>query len=190
MNSTPTDGNFTNNLTMTQADSSALPSWLTYDASTSNITATNPDTLGNTTYTITNTYTGSFNETFTLTTNLIISVIDPTAVTNSTNNSTTNSNTTNTNKNDDSHCLNASSEAICGVLVTAIFLGVLGTIAIVAVTIYCKCKGKSSSRDIEKVNGDEAEAIEQEYQNEIEDEAPETEAQGMRRVYQTEDNRV
>ena len=144
MTTTPNNGTFTNSLSFAQSQAAALPSWLSFDTTTANITATNPDTLGSDTYTITNTYTGVYGETITFTTDLNITVIDPSTVNNTTPNNT-NTNNTNTNttsssgsNSDEDHCLGASSEALCGLLVTLIVVGALLPIIGIGVIVYCK----------------------------------------------------
>ena len=136
INTDASDANFTNSLTFSQSEGQSLPSWLTFDASTTNVSVSNPSTGGSDNYNITNSYTGVLGN-FTLDRILTISVIDD-----STNNNTNNNNTNNnTNTNDDEdHCLNASSEALCGVLVAVIAVVALLSIIAIAIIIYCKFK--------------------------------------------------
>ena len=101
MMTSPNNGSFSNNLTFAQSQSNALPSWLSFDSSTANITSADPDTLGSDTYTITNTYTGVSGSSITFTTDLNITVIEyiapNTTETNTTETNTTETNTTETN---------------------------------------------------------------------------------------------
>ena len=141
MTTTPNNGSFSNNLTFAQNQSNSLPSWLSFDSSTSTITSTNPDTASSDTYTITNTYTGVFGTSIALTTNLKITVAGLTSTnnTNSTNTNSTNTNSTNTSsdsKNDDNYCLDTSSEAVCGIVVTVIIVAGLALIIFIAVCCF------------------------------------------------------
>ena len=137
---------FTNNITFAQSNGSSLPSWLTFDNTTANVSISNPSEVSSDTYTITNTYTGSLGVTFTLTTNATISIVEDTT----TNNTTTTTNTTATNNTtttpdensneDDDHCLNASSEGFCALFVILIIFGVLALVIIIGAISYCKLR--------------------------------------------------
>ena len=48
----------TNQITFAQSNGSSLPSWLTFDTSTANVSISTPSEIYNGTYTLTNTYTG------------------------------------------------------------------------------------------------------------------------------------
>ena len=133
--------NFTNNITFAQSSGSSLPSWLTFDTSTANVSISNPSAVSNDTYTITNTYTGVLGSTFTLQTNAIISLAEE-VVTNTTSN--------NENNSDDDHCMNASSEGLCIFYIVLIAVGAFILIAILVLSIYCKFKKPRT--DMARVN--------------------------------------
>ena len=151
--------NFTNNITFAQSSGSSLPSWLTFDTSTANVSISNPSAVSNDTYTITNTYTGVLRSTFTLETNAIISLAEE-VVTNTTTNTTnttdttdtTNRNTTSNNENnsDDDHCMSASSEELCILYIVLIAVGAFILIAVLVFSIYCKFKKPKT--DMTRVN--------------------------------------
>ena len=143
MMTSPNNGSFSNNLSFAQSQSNGLPSWLSFDRSTGNITSTDPETLGSDTYTITNTYTGVSGSSITFTTDLNITVIEyiasNTTVDNSTvDNTTVTNNTSSNSNNDEKHCFGRSSEAACGIVITAIVLGLLVPIIAITVLVYCK----------------------------------------------------
>ena len=119
--------NFTNNITFAQSSGSSLPSWLTFDTSTANVSISNPSAVSNDTYTITNTYTGVLGSTFTLQTNAIISLAEG-VVSNNENNS------------DDDHCMSASSEGLCIFYIVLIAVGAFILIGILVFSIYCKLR--------------------------------------------------
>ena len=136
--------NFTNNITFAQSSGSSLPSWLTFDTSTANVSISNPSAVSNDTYTITNTYTGVLGSTFTLQTNAIISLAEE-VVTNTTSN--------NENNSDDDHCMNASSGGLCIFYIVLIAFGAFILIAILVLSIYCKFKKPRT--DMTRVNQSE-----------------------------------
>ena len=150
MITTPNNGSFSSNLTFAQYESNALPSWLSFNSSTANITSTDPDTLGSDTYTITNTYKGVYDSLFTFSTNLNISVVEF-IPTNTTNTNTTNTNTTSSSSsNDDKYCFDTSSEAVCGIVITAIAVAGLVLIILTFVCICCILKrGRKKASKVE-----------------------------------------
>ena len=218
MITTPNNGNFSNNLTFAQSQSNALPSWLSFDGSTGNITSTNPGTLGSDSYTITNTYTSVYNSLLTLTTDLNITVIEfitpNTTDTNTTDTNTTDTNTTDTNttqtnttetnstndnsEDDDKYCFGISSGVKCDIIITAIVLTLIVPIIAIAVIVYCKCK-KAANRDnrvnvIQICNQDNGQhqsmqQLDQEPMQ-LQDVGPEAQARGINVFYQTPDNQL
>ena len=120
----------TNQITFTESNGSSLPSWLTFDTSTANVSISTPSEIYNGTYTQTNTYTGVLGNTFTLQNNAIISLSEEVV------NSTTN----NENKDDDGHCLNASSKGLCAFFIFLIVVGALIPVISIGVFLYCKLK--------------------------------------------------
>ena len=171
LTTSPTEGNFTSQLTFAPVIALSQPSWLTFDTTTANFTAISPDTITSNTYTITSTHTGIFNSTITFSTIVNISIIEPLPdnTTTSNNSTTTNNNSTNTsnnstqtnnsttgnskNKNTDKHCLNASSEVLCGVFKTLIITGAVVLVAIILFLIYIKLKSKPSvPKDMMSIN--------------------------------------
>ena len=131
--------NFTNNITFAQSNGSSLPSWLTFDNTTANVSISNSSAASSATYTITNTYTGSLGTTFTLNKNVTISIVGDT--------------TTPENNEDDNHCLNASSEGFCAFFVILIIFGVLAPVIIIGAIIYCKLrKPRVDANRVEQLN--------------------------------------
>ena len=145
--------NFTNNITFAQSNGSSLPSWLTFDNTTANVSISSPSAVSSDTYTITNTYTGSLGVTFTLTTNATISIVEDTTTNNTVNNTTNNTTAPDENNNeDDNHCLNASSEGLCAFFVILIIFGVLAPVIIGAI-LYCKLrKPRVDTTRVEQLN--------------------------------------
>ena len=182
MVTSPNNGSFSNNLTFAQYQSNALPSWLSFDSSSANITSTNPSTSSSDTYTITNTYTGVTGSSFALTTDLNISVTG----------SSTNS------SNDDKHCFGLSSGAECGLVIFAIAFAVIAPIIAIAVIVYCKWKKarkRANRNNVQQVcNQDNAQhqpVQQQDHQPvDIQGMALETEARCIDEVYQTADNQI
>ena len=180
MVTSPNNGSFSNNLTFAQYQSNALPSWLSFDSSSANITSTNPSTSSSDTYTITNTYTGVTGSSFTLTTDLNISV------------SGSNSN------NDDKHCFGLSSGTECGLVIFAIALAVIIPIIGVAIIVYCKWKrarNRANRDNVQQVcNQDNAQHQPVQQQDhepmQLQDMDPETEARGMDANYQIPDDQI
>ena len=130
---------FTNNITFAQSNGSSLPSWLTFDNTTANVSISNPSEVSSDTYTITNTYTGSLGTTFTLNKNVTISIVGDT--------------TTPENNEDDNHCLNASSEGFCAFFVILIIFGVLAPVIIVGAILYFKLrKPRVDANRVEQLN--------------------------------------
>ena len=141
-NTAGTTANFTNSLSFSQSEGQSLPSWLTFDATTGNASVSNPSTLGSDNYKISNSNSGVLGN-FTFDTILTISIVD--------------GSTNNTNNNDDEdHCLNTSSEALCGVIVAIIVVVALLSIIAIAIIIYCKFKKRPqldrSRIDVEEHN--------------------------------------
>ena len=161
---TASSANFTNNITFAQSNGSSLPSWLTFDNTTANVSISSPSAVSSDTYTITNTYTGSLGVTFTLTTNATISIVEEITTNNTVNNTTNNTTTTpdeNNNKDDD-HCLNASSEGLCAFFVILIIFGVLAPVIIIGAIIYFKLRKP-------KVDTNRAEQLNQTEVNNVQD---------------------
>ena len=145
--------NFTNNITFAQSSGSSLPSWLTFDTSTANVSISNPSAVSNDTYTITNTYTGVLGSTFTLQNNAIISLAEEVVTNTTTNETNTNTTSNNENNSDDDHCMNASSEGLCIFYIVLIAFGAFILIAILVLSIYCKFKKPRT--DMTRVNQSE-----------------------------------
>ena len=135
--STASNANFTNNLSLTQSDGSAIPSWMAFNSSTGTITVSNTSNIAATTYILTNMYTGIYGS-ITFTNNVSITFTE--AVTN-----TTVNNGTNPESNDDEHCMNASSEKLCVVYVVVTIIGSLMAIIGVAILLYCVLKKKPNN---------------------------------------------
>ena len=143
VNTAATVTNFNNSLTLNQSDGQSLPSWLSFDATSVNIAVSSPTSAGSDNYKIANNYTGVLGS-FTLDTELTISVVG----------GSTNNNTNNNSNNDEDHCLNASSEALCGVYVAIIVVVPLIVIIAIGALVYCKFK-KRSQEDLSRVNEDD-----------------------------------
>ena len=139
-----THTNFLNYLAFSQAEGQSLPSWLTFNPTTANASISDPTTLNSDSYTIANTCLG-VTENFVLNTNLTIDIIEETSNSNNTNNNT---------KNDEDHCLGASSEALCGVLVTVIIIVAMIPIIAIGAIVYCKYK-KRPQGDRNRINENE-----------------------------------
>ena len=187
MITTPNTGNYSNNLSLAESQSNTLPSWLSFDSSTAEITSTDPDTVSSDLYTITNTLTSVFFALpFTLTNDLNITVIESTG------------NTTNNSKNDDDHCFDTSSEAVCAIIITAIIIGGLIPFIILAGIIYCKCKKARNNSDRTCVQADDNQDNQEHHSIQQQDHQPvqaqdvelETETRGFNGVYQTSDNQI
>ena len=142
------DANFSNQLTFVESTGSSLPSWLTFNASTASVSISNPSAASSDTYNITNTYTGSLGNTFALNTSLTINIVEGTTTS------------------DDDHCLNASSEGFCALFAILIAVGVLATLIIIGVILYCKLRKPRTGRTrVEQL--DPAEANNADNSNEI-----------------------
>ena len=152
---TASSANFNNRLSFVQSSGSALPNWLTFDRSTANVSISSPSEVSNNTYTITNTYSGSIVSSFSLETNAVISVIEEVVInttdqssstntsSSTTSNSTTNSTTSNNeNIEDVGHCLNAPSDAVCGVYIALIELVLFIVVDVLLVCLVRKLKNK------------------------------------------------
>ena len=177
----------TNQITFDESNGSSLPSWLTFDTSTANVSISNPSEIYNGTYTLTNTYTGVLGNTFTLQNNAIISLSEEVV------NSTTN----NENKDDDDHCLNASSKGLCAFFIFLIIVGALIPVIFIGVFLYCKLKKSKNlnKNNMTRVNQSEANEPEYDQDNnapieEQQDDAPNIEIMGMHRITHPQDNKV
>ena len=122
--------NFTNQLSMTQRDGQAIPSWMEFNSSTASLSLTSPE-VSSGTYNVTNLYTGVLGN-FTLNTQILINITEVIQQTN---------NQTNNEKNDDDDsCLGASSKGLCALFVLLIIFAVLGPIILIGLFIYFKFK--------------------------------------------------
>ena len=182
-----------NQLTFAQSGGSSLPSWLTFDNATANVSISNPSEVSNDTYTITNMYTGVLGSTFTLQNNAIISLAEE-VVTNTTTNTTT---TNNENNDDDDYCLNASSKGLCGFFIFLIIGGVLLPVVIFGTILYCKHRKSKNLNKNNMTRVNQSEANEPDYEQEGNDPAadqqndvPNLETMGMHRTTHPQDNQV
>ena len=202
MITTPNNGSFINNLSLAESQSNALPSWMSFNSSTAEITITDPDTVSSDLYTITNTFTSVFGSSFTLTNDLNITVIEVTVPNNTVPNNTvpnnTVSNNTNSNSEDDDYCFDTSSEIVCGIIITIIAVVVIVPVIIIGVIIYCRwSKARENSHRACVQGNDNQENIQhhsiqqQDHQPmQAQDVALETEARAINEVYQTPDHQL
>ena len=177
-----------NQLTFAQSGGSSLPSWLTFDNATANVSISNPSEVSNDTYTITNTYTGVLGSTFTLQNNAIISLAEE-VVTNTTTNTTT---TNNENNDDDDYCLNASSKGLCGFFIFLIIGGVIILFSIIGTVLYCKLKKPKNlnKNDMTRVNQYETNEPDNDPAADQQNDVPNLETMGMHRTTHPQDNQV
>ena len=126
--------NFSNQLSMTQSDGQAIPSWMEFNSSTASLSLTSPE-VSSGTYNVSNLYTGVIGN-FTLNTQILINI---TETIQQTNNQTNNQTNTQTDDDDDS-CLGVSSKGLCAFLIIVIISAVLSLIIFIALFIYFKFK--------------------------------------------------
>ena len=180
------NANFTNQLTLTQSDGSALPGWMTFDPSTAMITVSNTSDIAATTYILTNTYTGLLSN-ISYAANVSITFTEE--VVNNTNTNNTNANNTNNeNKDDDDYCLSASSKATCGIFIGLIILGASGIFVITGIVIYKIIKAKRNSNSdmtkIDQVDNENNDQVDQQNDNQN----PET--LGIHKTEEAKENQI
>ena len=186
------NASFADQLIMTQSDEQTIPSWMSFDPVSANLSLSDPE-VSNATYIISNFYIGSFGN-FTLDTSFSISIAVPTV--NTTGNTTGNV-TNNNNEEDDDHCLNASSEALCGFFIFLIIAGVLTPIIFVLVLTLIKCKARRNvNNDMTKVDQEQADEGNDEQNNDEsaplghQNDPPNTENQEAIEMDRIQDNQV
>ena len=160
--------NFSDQLSMTQNDGQAIPSWMTFDSSSATVSLSSPE-ASSANYTVTNSLVGVYRN-FTFDTNVIISISEESPQTNG----------------DDDHCLGASSEGLCGFFVTLIIFGVLAPVIFIAILIYVKFRAPTGTNDMTKL--DQEQPDEGNGGNENDDNAEGDESVGMNRNNQAQPN--
>ena len=119
---------FSNQLSMTQSDGQAIPSWMSIDSSSATVVLSSPEvSLGD--YIVTSSFTG-IAANFTFDTNVTINIGPPS----------------------EDHCLGASSEGLCGFFVTLIIFGIVIPVIFISVLIYIKYKPHEGTNDMTKLD--------------------------------------
>ena len=156
---------FSNQLSMTQSDGQAIPSWMAIDSSSATVSLTSPE-VSSGSYTVTNTFVGVAAN-FTSETNVTINIVQAS-------------------ENEDDHCLGASSEGLCGFFVTLIILGVLAPVIFIAILIYVKFIAPSGPSNMTKL--DQEQPDEGNRGNENDNDVENDESVGMNQNNQAQPN--
>ena len=135
------NADFSNQLSMTQSDGQAIPSWMSFDSATGSISLSSPEiSSGN--YTVTNSLTGVAVN-FTLDTNVTINIVEA---------SSNDDDQDGDDTDDDDHCLGASSEGLCAFFAILIVAGIIIPIVFVALVVYFKCRPKGDTSGMIKIS--------------------------------------
>ena len=141
--------NFSNQLSMTQSDGQAIPSWMSIDSSTSTISLSSAE-VSSGDYIVINSLTGVENN-FTFDSNVTINIVLADS--------------------DEDYCLGASNQGLCGFFVTIIIFGVLIPVILIALVIYFKFKPEKGSNDMTKLDQEQPDEGNQDNNNVENDES-------------------
>ena len=162
----PSSVNFSGQLSMTQGDEQAIPSWMTFNSSSATLSLSSPE-VSSANYTVTNSLVGLFSN-LTLDTNVIINITEVSSQEN------------------DEHCMGASSEGLCGFFVTLIIFGVLAPTIFIAILIYVKFFAPSGPSNMTKL--DQEQPDEGNRGNENDNDVENDESVGMNQNNQAQPN--